>query len=111
MKDILQILMMKLQHSQTPKYVGNLTHFFAFFIRKFGSKAYLDQLNQLQPGLGLVLLVQVWVPCLQAALPACLEAKTQIGVALPSSCVKPQLCSLIPMVNRSGHNYWHAQSR
>ena len=69
--------MMKLQQSKTPKYVNLITHFFALLVGKFGSQAYLDQLNQLQPGMGLMLLVQVWVPCLQAPLPSCLEAKTQ----------------------------------
>ena len=93
MKDILQILMMKLQHSKTPKYVGNLTHFFALFIGKFGSQAYLDQLNQLQPGLGLMLLVQVWVPRLQAVSPTRLEAKTQIVGLTKLLCETPALLS------------------
>ena len=78
MKDILQILMMKLQQGKTPKYVGLISHFFALFIGKFGSQAYLDQLNQIQPGLGLMLLLQVWIPRLQATSPTRLEAKTQL---------------------------------
>ena len=93
MKDILQILMMKLQHSKTPKYVGNLTHFFALFIGKFGSQAYLDQLNQLQPGMGIMLLVQVWVPRLQAVSPTRLEAKTQIVGLTKLLCETPALLS------------------
>merc|ERR1712087_931180 len=78
MKDILQLLMMKLQQRKTTKYVSLLTHFFALFVGKFGPQAYLDQLNQIQPGLGLMLLVQVWVPHLQTTSPTRLEAKTQV---------------------------------
>jgi len=78
MKAILQILMMKLQQSRTPKYVGLVTHFFALFIGKYGSQAYFDHLNQLQAGMGLMLLVQVWIPRLQSTAPTRLEAKTQI---------------------------------
>ena len=78
MKDILQILMMKLQHSKTQKYVGLVTHFFALFVGKCGSQGYLDHLNQLQPGMGLMFLVQVWIPRLQATSPTRLEAKTQV---------------------------------
>jgi len=78
MKDILQILMMKLQQSKTPKYVGLVTHFFALFIGKYGSQGYLDHLNQLQPGMGMMFLVQVWIPRLQATSPTRLEAKTQV---------------------------------
>ncbi|KAL7539729.1 hypothetical protein ACHAXR_009544 [Thalassiosira sp. AJA248-18] len=101
MKDILQILMMKLQQSKTPKYVGLLTHFFALFVGKFGSQAYLDQLNQLQPGLGLMLLVQVWVPRLQAASPARLEAKTQMIGLTKLLCETPAL-----LADTNGQQIW-----
>jgi exportin-2 (importin alpha re-exporter) len=70
-----------------------LTHFFALFIGKFGSQAYLDQLNQLQPGMGLMLLVQVWVPRLQAVSPTRLEAKTQIVGLTKLLCETPALLS------------------
>jgi exportin-2 (importin alpha re-exporter) len=91
MKDILQILMMRLQQGKTPKFVGLVTHFFALFIGKFGPQMYLDQLNQIQPGLGLMLLMQVWVPRLQAASPARLEAKTQIVGLTKLLCDTPAL--------------------
>ena len=101
MKDILQILMMKLQQSKTPKYVGLITHFFALFIGKFGSQAYLDQLNQLQPGLGLMLLIQVWVPRLQATSPTRLEAKTQIVGLTKLLCETPAL-----LADANGQQIW-----
>mmetsp|Transcript_1332 Transcript_1332/g.2876 ORF Transcript_1332/g.2876 Transcript_1332/m.2876 type:complete len:983 (+) Transcript_1332:67-3015(+) len=101
MKDILQILMMKLQQSKTPKYVGLITHFFALFIGKFGPQAYLDQLNQLQPGMGLMLLVQVWVPRLQAASPTRLEAKTQMVGLTKLLCETPAL-----LADANGQQIW-----
>lgn len=101
MKDILQILMMKLQQSKTPKYVGYITHFFAIFIGKFGSQAYLDQLNQLQPGLGLMLLVQVWIPRLHANTPTRLEAKAQIIGLTKLLCETPAL-----LADANGQQIW-----
>jgi exportin-2 (importin alpha re-exporter) len=101
MKDILQILMMKLQQSKTPKYVGYITHFFAIFIGKFGSQAYLDQLNQLQPGLGLMLLVQVWVPRLHSNTPTRLEAKAQIIGLTKLLCETPAL-----LADANGQQIW-----
>jgi len=101
MKDILQILMMKLQQGKTPKYVNLITHFFALFIGKFGSQAYLDQLNQLQPGLGLMLIVQVWVPRLTATPPTRLEAKTQMVGLTKLLCETPPL-----LADANGQQIW-----
>jgi len=101
MKDILQIIMMKLQQSKTPKYVGLVTHFFALFVGKYGSQAYLDQLNQLQPGLGLMLLLQIWVPRLQAVSPMRLEAKTQIVGLTKLLCETPPL-----LADANGQQIW-----
>ncbi len=101
MKDILQILMMKLQQSKTPKYVGYITHFFAIFIGKFGPQAYLDQLNQLQPGLGLMLLVQVWIPRLHTNTPTRLEAKAQIVGLTKLLCETPAM-----LADANGQQIW-----
>lgn len=101
MKDIVQLILMKLQQSKTPKYVGLVTHFFALFVGKFGSQAYLDQLNQLQPGLGLTLMVQVWVPRLQAVSPMRLEAKTQIVGLTKLLCETPAL-----LADTNGQQIW-----
>ena len=101
MKDILQILLMKLQQGKTPKYVGLVTHFFALFIGKFGPQSYLDQLNQIQPGLGLMLLVQVWIPRLQTTSPTRLEAKTQIVGLTKLICQTPAL-----LADANGQQIW-----
>jgi exportin-2 (importin alpha re-exporter) len=89
MKDILQILMMRLQQGKTQKYVGLVTHFFALFIGKFGSQTYFDQLDQIQPGLGIMILTQVWLPRLQASPPTRLEAKTQVIGLTELLCKSP----------------------
>ncbi len=78
MNDIFRIFLMRLQHSKTPKFVVLITNFFALFVGKFGSHCYMDQLNHIQPGPGLMLLTQIWIPRLQNASPARLEAKTQV---------------------------------
>ena len=93
MKQIFQILMMKLQAGKTPKYVGLVTHFFALFIGKCGSQVYMDQLNALQPGLGLMLMTQVWIPRLQQFSPTRLEAKTQVVGLTKLLCETPALLS------------------
>lgn len=91
MKDIIQILMMRLQQGKTPKYVGLVTHFFALFVGKFGSQMYLDQLDQIQTNLGFMILTQVWIPRLQTATPARLEAKTQVVCLTELLCKTPAL--------------------
>ena len=91
MKDILQILMMRLQQGKTPKYVSLVTHFFALFIGKFGSQTYLEQLDQIQPGLGFMILTQVWIPRLQTAPPTRLEAKTQVVGLTQLLCKTPSI--------------------
>jgi len=91
LKDLFQILLMKLQTSKTPRYIRLVTDFFALFIGKYGSQAYLDQLNAIQPGLGLMLLTQVWLPRLQSDLPVRVEAKTQIVGLTKILCETPAL--------------------
>jgi len=101
MKDILQILMMKLQQGKTPKYVNLITHFFALFVGKFGPQTYLDQLNQLQPGMGLMLLVQIWIPRFQSTSPTRLEAKTQMVGLTKLLAETPAL-----LVDANGQHIW-----
>lgn len=78
LKTITQILLNKLQRSKTPRYTRLVTQYFSIFVGKFGVKAYLDQLNAVQHGLGLIFLTQVWLPRISTDPPARLEAKTQV---------------------------------
>ena len=91
MKNILQILMLRLQQGKTPKYVSFITHFFALFVGKFGAQVYLDQLDQIQPGLGVMILTQVWIPRLQSSPPTRLEAKTHVIALTELLCKTPIL--------------------
>ena len=91
LKDLFQILLMKLQQSKTPRYVRLVSDFFALFVGKFGSQAYFDQLNVIQPGLGLMLLTQVWVPRLSTDLPVRMDAKTQLVGLTKILCDTPAL--------------------
>lgn len=91
LKDLFQILLMKLQQSKTPRYVRLISDFFALFVGKFGSQAYFDQLNAIQPGLGLMLLTQVWVPRLSTDLPVRMDAKTQVVGLTKILCDTPAL--------------------
>lgn len=101
LKDLFQILLMRLQQAKTPRYVRLVTHFFALFVGKFGAHAYLDQLNALQPGLGLMLLTQIWVPRLQTDLPVRMEAKVQVVGMTKLLCDTPAL-----LVDASGQQIW-----
>ena len=79
MKDVCQILLTKLQASKTPRYVGLLTNFFALFIGHYGPHAYFDGLDAIQPGLGCMILVQVWCPHLSTVPPTqAAEARTMV---------------------------------
>jgi len=90
-KDIFQIICMRLQQSKTPRLVRLVTQWFALYIGKYGSQSYLDQLNNIQPGLGLMLLMQVWVPRLQTDVPARMDAKVQVVGLTKLLCETPAL--------------------
>lgn len=78
LKTLIQILLTRLQQGKTARYTRLVTNFFALFVGKFGAQIFLDQVNSVQPGLGLMLIMQVWLPRLQTDAPVRLEAKTQV---------------------------------
>uniref|UniRef100_A0A6U0QQM4 Exportin-2 C-terminal domain-containing protein n=1 Tax=Eucampia antarctica TaxID=49252 RepID=A0A6U0QQM4_9STRA len=55
-----------------------ITDFFALYIGKFEFQNFIDQLNSVQPGLGVMLLMQVWIPRLQTDVPIRIDAKIQV---------------------------------
>ena len=75
---IFQILLTRLQKGKSTRYVRLLTNFFALFVGKFGAQVYFDAMNQIQAGIALTLLVQVWCPRLQSDAPGPLDAKIQV---------------------------------
>ena len=78
LKDLFQILLMRLQHGKTTRFVRLITDFFALYIGKFEFQNFIDQLNSVQPGLGVMLLMQVWIPRLQTDVPIRIDAKIQV---------------------------------
>lgn len=100
-KDLFQILLMRLQTGKTPRFVRLVTSFFALFIGKYGSQAYLDHLNGIQPGLGLMLLTQIWNPRLQDDVPVRMEAKVQVVGLTKIICETPAL-----LADANGQQIW-----
>jgi exportin-2 (importin alpha re-exporter) len=90
---IFQILLMRLKHAKTVRYVRLITNFFALLAGKYGAQVFFDSTNQIQPGLALNLLVQVWVPRLQTDPPLRLDAKTQVVGLTRLLCDTPALLS------------------
>ena len=77
LKTVFTILFTRLQGKKSVRYVRLITGFFALFAGKFGAQAFYDSLNQVQPGIALTLLVQVWVPRLKSDAPVRMESKIQ----------------------------------
>jgi exportin-2 (importin alpha re-exporter) len=77
---IFQILLTRLQGSmQQVRFKRLVTNFFALYVGKFGSQAFIEPLNAKQAGLGFNILNQVWLPRLVSDPPTQrTEAKTQI---------------------------------
>ncbi|KAL7465328.1 hypothetical protein ACHAXS_005653 [Conticribra weissflogii] len=100
-KDVLQIILTKMQKKKTDKLVGLVSHFFALFVGKFGPQVYFDQLNLLQNGLGFNILAHVWIPRLLSAPPTRLEAKTQVIGLTKLLCETPAL-----LADATAQNIW-----
>jgi exportin-2 (importin alpha re-exporter) len=100
-KTLFDLILKRLQHGKTPRYVRLATHFFALFIGKFGSQLFFDELNSIQQGLGSVLIIQIWAPRLQAEMPARMEAKVQIVGLSRLLCDTPALIS-----DANGRQVW-----
>jgi exportin-2 (importin alpha re-exporter) len=87
------ILFRRLQASKTPRFTRLITNFFALFVGKFGSQAFFDQLNSMQPGMGLQIMMQVWLPRLKTDAPVRLDAKMHVVALTKLSCETAALLS------------------
>jgi exportin-2 (importin alpha re-exporter) len=92
-KTTFQILLTRLQGGRSVRYVRCLTNFFALFVGKFGAQVYFDAMNQIQSGVALTLLVQVWAPRLRDDVPQRLDAKIQVLGLTRLLCDTPDLLS------------------
>lgn len=87
------ILFRRLQSGKTVRFVRLVTNFFALFVGKFGSQAFFDQLNSMQPGMGLMIMGQVWLPRLKSDPPIRLDAKMHVVALTKLSCETTALLS------------------
>lgn len=100
-KDLFQVLLMRLQRGKTARYIRLFTGFLAQYIGKKGGQQTLDLLNQIQPGLSLMLLKQIWLPRLSSDPPNRREHKTQIVGLTKVLCDTPAIFN-----DENGNEIW-----
>lgn len=88
---IFRLVLTKLQTSKGQKYAPLAISFFAVFTGIYGGQAFLDCMNEIQPGIGLILLVQVWVPKLNLVTHNKVEAKIHVIGLSRLLCETPAL--------------------
>ena len=100
---LLQILLTRLQKRKTQLlFQKRITTFFALFIGKYGVQTLVSRIDGIQNGLMANLLVHVWVPCLEKALPdRVVEGKIQIVGLTKLLCEYPAL-----LADTSGQQLW-----
>lgn len=90
--NLFKVLLLRLQHNRTPRFVRLISSFFALFCGKFGGDAYIQQLNNIQAGLGTQIMMQVWLPPLTKDAPATkMDAKIQVIGLTNLLCESPAL--------------------
>jgi exportin-2 (importin alpha re-exporter) len=98
---IFQIILTKLSTTKTQKYPPLVVSYLALFAGLFGGKAFLDITNRIQPGVGLTLLSQVWVPKLKAVMQNQIECKIQVVGLSRLLCDTPAL-----LEDSNGQQIW-----
>lgn len=78
LQTLFRLILAKLQGSKSRKYPGYAVNFFALFVGLHGAQAFFDCINQMQPGLALTLLVNIWIPKVPQSTSNRLEAKIQV---------------------------------
>jgi exportin-2 (importin alpha re-exporter) len=106
---IFQLLLTRLQGTKQARsevrynrFSKLMIHFLALFLAKFGSQPFFDELEAIQPGVALSLIVQVWLPKLQADPPkASLDGKVQVLGLTRLLCETPNLLN-----DSTGQQLW-----
>ena len=101
MKRAFTLILTKLQSGKSNRYPGLVIHYFALFTGLFGAQTFFDHMNQIQPGIALTLLVQIWIPKLQMATKNQLGAKIQVVGLTRLLCDTPQL-----LADDNGKKIW-----
>lgn len=101
LRNIFQILFMRLQQGKTPRYVRLVTDYLAQFIGQYGSDKTVAVVNSIQPGLLTMILTQVWLPRLASDPPVRMAAKIQIVGLTKIICDTPSLLN-----DATGQQIW-----
>jgi exportin-2 (importin alpha re-exporter) len=77
-KTIFTLIMTRLQATKSNLYPIRATQYFGLFCGIYGGEAYVSLLNEIQPGIVVSLVSQIWLPKLQGASSSKLQAKAQV---------------------------------
>ena len=93
LKQIFTILFTRLQSQsgRTPRYIRLVTNFFALFVGKYGSQYFFDRVNNMQDGLALTVMLQIWLPRLSSDPPVRLDSKMHVVALTKLCCETPAL--------------------
>lgn len=92
LKQLLQVLLQRLQAGKTPRYVALVTTFFALLVGKYGVETVVGCFDAIQPGLFVMLMGQVWNPFLTSSPKLdSMEAKKQLVGLTRLLCEYPAL--------------------
>jgi len=91
LKQLIQLLLTRLQKGKTERYVRLVTTFFAQYIGQFGPQKYFEVFDSVQAGIGLMILTSIWLPRLQSDIPVHMEAKIQVVGLTKILCETPAL--------------------
>jgi len=107
---IFQLLMTSLHNAKSsksttrfPRFSRHLIKFLALFVAKRGPAGFFALLEAIQPGMGNMLISQIWLPRLQADPPKDLDAKLQVLGLAKILCETPALLS-----DPAGQHLWCA---
>lgn len=103
LKEILRLLLTRLQQGKTPRFERLLTGYLAQFAGQYGADRLFSMLESFQPGLSNHLLQSIWIPRLSKDPPVKMDAKNQVVAMTKIICENPSL-----LANQSGQQIWTA---
>jgi len=91
LKNVFNLLLMRMQQGKTTRYTRLFTDFLAQYIGQFGSAKAFAVLDSIQPGLSGIVLKQIWIQRLSTDPPVRMAAKNQIVGLTKIICETPSL--------------------
>lgn len=102
MKQIMQILMMRMQNMKTPRFQRLFSEYFAQLLGQYGSEYLIGLMNEIQPGMFVMILQHIWVPLVSGDfIPTPVEAKIQVVGLTKVICETPLL-----LQDANGQQLW-----